>query len=293
MSPIGPVPIPQVPRKRPSTYGETPPSTGRQLQPRPSFTPMNNGEDPGPQLSPDQSSDPNQPARKKRGRPTKAEAEERKRDAMAKGIPYPQQRTPKTPKPLKPLEGGSSTDPTTAPGGSTAATPATSGPPPLSALAPAPPLSSTPVTAPFQPPSAPILSTPDPSPANKRKRPKKSEESTPNPMGIGGPSSALSSLSTQPVHGQMSSSPARRSPVRLAPRTEGLTRTAEVPMTMLLEGSEGRRPGALTTSGPSAAAPPPPPTQNPAGPLPQAEPQSRPPPQESIQTSQPPRELPK
>ncbi|KAI9864955.1 MAG: hypothetical protein M1824_004053 [Vezdaea acicularis] len=99
------------PRKRPRASMEAPMTVGtplQPLQPRPptsTFNPLN-GDDPL-QGSPEVY-DPNQPAKKKRGRPTKAEAERRKHEAEARGEPYPPPKTPKAPKAPKPEIGARS-----------------------------------------------------------------------------------------------------------------------------------------------------------------------------------------
>ena len=86
--------------KRPIPIGEIPSAPGRSIQPRPSaFAPINpNGQDP---LSP---SEGDGRPRKKRGRPSKVEHEQRVREAEARGEVYPPPRKPKTPRPS--LESG-------------------------------------------------------------------------------------------------------------------------------------------------------------------------------------------
>ncbi|KAI9799708.1 MAG: hypothetical protein M1825_004443 [Sarcosagium campestre] len=82
------------PRKRPLSIKEQSSPAGRTLQPRPpAFSPLN-----GPVYQPVPAEDLSQPPKKKRGRPSKAEAEFRAAEAAARGEPYPPRRSPKTPK---------------------------------------------------------------------------------------------------------------------------------------------------------------------------------------------------
>ena len=80
--------------------GEIPSAPGRSIQPRPSaFAPINpNGQD---QLS---AGEGDGRPKKKRGRPSKVEHEQRVREAEARGEIYPPPRKPKPPRPS--LEGG-------------------------------------------------------------------------------------------------------------------------------------------------------------------------------------------
>ncbi|KAI9807263.1 MAG: hypothetical protein M1833_000006 [Piccolia ochrophora] len=85
------------PKKRPLPPKDTSTPPGRILQPRPpAFSPLNGEGGTTFQTSP--ADDPSQPVRKKRGRPSKAEAEQRAIEAAARGEVYPPRRSPKTTK---------------------------------------------------------------------------------------------------------------------------------------------------------------------------------------------------
>ncbi|KAH0536211.1 hypothetical protein FGG08_006893 [Glutinoglossum americanum] len=89
-------------KKRPYPAADVP-TTSRSIQPRPIAAALN-GESPGPGevstsfqgVSAD--ADPNQPPRKKRGRPTKAETEAKRQAAALKGEIYPPPKQQKTPR---------------------------------------------------------------------------------------------------------------------------------------------------------------------------------------------------
>lgn len=89
------------PRKRPlpAANDQSTPG-GRALQPRPpAFSSINGQQTSSPYQASSPADDPNQPAKKKRGRPSKAEMELRAAAAAAKGEPYP------PPKPVKAAQG--------------------------------------------------------------------------------------------------------------------------------------------------------------------------------------------
>ncbi|KAI9847781.1 MAG: hypothetical protein M1837_001674 [Sclerophora amabilis] len=83
------------PRKRPLPPKETSTPGARNLQPRPlAFSSMNGNEGSPYQFSPNE--DPNQPPKKKRGRPSKADQEARAAAAAARGELLPTPKPPKT-----------------------------------------------------------------------------------------------------------------------------------------------------------------------------------------------------
>ncbi|KAL8848847.1 MAG: hypothetical protein Q9221_006143 [Calogaya cf. arnoldii] len=84
-------------RKRPATGVEIPAGLNRELQPRgPGFAPINDA--PEPTAYPVGLADPGDQRKKKRGRPSKAEAEIKAAEYAARGEPYPPPRKPKNPK---------------------------------------------------------------------------------------------------------------------------------------------------------------------------------------------------
>ncbi|KAL8815654.1 MAG: hypothetical protein Q9223_005228 [Gallowayella weberi] len=98
LGPAPPLPSPSAkPRKRPATGGETSMGLNRELQPRgPGFATINDL--PESTAYPLGLADPGDQRKKKRGRPSKAEAEIKAAEYAARGEPYPPPRKPKNPK---------------------------------------------------------------------------------------------------------------------------------------------------------------------------------------------------
>ncbi|KAL8917044.1 MAG: hypothetical protein Q9172_005997 [Xanthocarpia lactea] len=100
LQPLGPAPLPSPSarqRKRPAAGAENPMSLNRELQPRgPGFATIN--DPPEPTAYPVGLADPGDHRKKKRGRPSKAEAEIKAAEYAARGEPYPPPRKSKNPK---------------------------------------------------------------------------------------------------------------------------------------------------------------------------------------------------
>lgn len=100
LQPLGPAPLPSPSprqRKRPATGAENPMGMNRELQPRgPGFATVN--DPPESTAYPAGLADPGDQRKKKRGRPSKAEAEIKAAEYAARGEPYPPPRKPKNPK---------------------------------------------------------------------------------------------------------------------------------------------------------------------------------------------------
>ncbi|CAO1603979.1 MAG: hypothetical protein LQ349_007456 [Xanthoria aureola] len=100
LQPLGPAPLPSPsprPKKRPAAGAENPMGPNRELQPRgPGFATVN--DPPESTAYPAGLADPGDQRKKKRGRPSKAEAEIKAAEYAARGEPYPPPRKPKNPK---------------------------------------------------------------------------------------------------------------------------------------------------------------------------------------------------
>ncbi|KAL8673846.1 MAG: hypothetical protein Q9168_001758 [Polycauliona sp. 1 TL-2023] len=99
---LGPAPLPSPSpgqRKRPSAGAEVQMSLNRELQPRgPGFTTIKIPPEPTASAYPVALADPGDQRKKKRGRPSKAEAEMKAAEYAARGEPYPPPRKSKNPK---------------------------------------------------------------------------------------------------------------------------------------------------------------------------------------------------